>query len=1239
VSLRVRIMSPTIHLNLHTHTAFSDGATSPEVLAQRLAAAGVRFAALTDHDTLEGQARFREALEARGVPTLPGLELTTQLDGRTAHLVAYGFDPSHPALVATLARMRHGRDIDYHSITASLRAAGRHRQVGLEEASVLDGADNGHPAIGDAIELIHRAGGRAFLAHPLALEPDIVKLEELVRELQALGLDGIEAIYDGFTSEQRVALTELARRHDLLVCAGTDYHGIDGLGSRALGIDMPQEEWLRFRTAVLDAPGLASDGPTDEVATDPDARSRDGAPVSRRSPPRSFALRVVIPAIAALGILLVGMWGLILPSFEQSLLDRKREMIQELTNAAWSVLATYHEEEQAGVLQREEAQAAAAEVIARLRYGPDRRDYFWIQDTEPRMVMHPYRSDLEDEDLSSFLDPRGHPIFVEFADVVEEQGEGYVDYVWQWFGDPERLEPKESFVKGFDPWDWVIGTGLYTDDVAMEIGRVERDLVLAAVGISGIIGVLLLLVLQQSLRIERLREEGVERLRDSNARYHALVEATTEGTLLVIDGRCRYANPTFLGMLGYTSRQLVFLELADVLPRDGDNVELWDALASGDTDAPVLGAARDGVLMRSDGRPLECLLTLEPVFFGGQAGHILLARDMAGISETVQADALGLGIPAGVFRALAARRGVFVGISPSGRALVAQFGIEDADRPALADCFADAAEFGRFMERLLDRGEVSGHILTLDGPAGPRAVLLSAAVVRDEEGEPAYVDGLLVDVTTVRDEAAGRDVAIEQLQASPLFLHESIGDRVKPAIVVDLDTSLGVAARRMTDGQVTAALVASGSGAVIGIVTDVDLRARAMAEGRTPDDPVHAVMTAPLIRIDGSARVFEALLRMEEHHVRHLAVADADGAILGVVDSDSLIQSPRYAPLVVMREIAGADSVEAVARARERALPLAASLMGSSARPRHVTSVLSSIYDAATVRLLELAVDQLGEPPVPFAFLAFGSQGRREVTLSVDQDNGLVYALPEDADADRATAYFERLGTLVCEGLAAAGYPHCRGKVMASDARWRRPLPDWLETYDRWRRRAEPQDITDLSIFLDFRIVHGDASLTDELRRHVHATLPDDRGMQYRLARNALDFRPPIRLPGNIYLGGAAEHAGRIDLKDALQPLVAFARVFAVRQRIGATHTLQRMLALVERDLLTSTNRAGVTDTYDFLMGLRLETQLAATRSGEAPTGIVELSRLSHTQQELLRAAYGEIAAIQKTAENEFPEP
>ena len=503
-------------------------------------------------------------------------------------------------------------------------------------------------------------------------------------------------------------------------------------------------------------------------------------------------------------LFLVALWAVILPSFEQSLLERKREMIRELTNSAWSILAAYQRDEQDGRLTRDQAQSAAAGLVQELRYGPEGKDYFWIQDTQPRMIMHPYRTDLNGQELSGFTDPRGVPIFVEFSDLVQRQGQGYVDYVWQWQDDPERLEPKELYVKGFTPWEWVIGTGLYTDDVRQEIGRIEQGLIGAALAISSAIAVLLLFVLQQGLRIERRRQEVVEGLRDSTERYHALVEATTEGTLLVLDGRCRYANPTFLGMLGYTSRQLGFLELSDLLPRE-PNDTLWEALESATAGSPALGEAREGCLSRRDGSVVECILTLNPIEFGGQPGYILLARDVARQSAAA------------------------------------------------------------------------------------------------------------------RDQAADRDALIAKLQASLLFLHEPIANLGRDAVVVDMDTGIRHVARQMTERQATASLVASGSGTIIGIVTDHDLRARAMAAQMTLDEPVHSMMSAPLIRIPESALVYEALMRMEEHGVRHLAVEDSSGAIVSVIDNTALIQFPRYGPIVLLREIARAETPEDVARCCGRA--------------------------------------------------------------------------------------------------------------------------------------------------------------------------------------------------------------------------------------------------------------------------------------------------------------------------------
>ena len=170
---------------------------------------------------------------------------------------------------------------------------------------------------------------------------------------------------------------------------------------------MPREDWLRFRAALFAGHALTGE-PTAIPGASLGTRAATGPTgAPHRFRRRPFVLRIVIPTLAAMLLFLAAFWGLILPSFEQTLMERKRETIRELTNSAWSILAAYQRDEQSGRLTRDEAQRAAASLIEQLRYGPQGKDYFWIQDQEPRMVMHPYRTDLDGQQLDGFTDPRG----------------------------------------------------------------------------------------------------------------------------------------------------------------------------------------------------------------------------------------------------------------------------------------------------------------------------------------------------------------------------------------------------------------------------------------------------------------------------------------------------------------------------------------------------------------------------------------------------------------------------------------------------------------------------------------------------------------------------------------------------------------------------------------------------------------------------------------------------------------
>ena len=198
---------------------------------------------------------------------------------------------------------------------------------------------------------------------------------------------------------------------------------------------------------------------------------RDKTPKERR---RIFLLKVDLPALLAF-ILFAGMIFLyLIPGFEKVMMDRKRNLIHEMTASVYSLLEHYHSLETAGAVDRAGAQEEARRAIGNIRYGEDLKDYFWITDRQPVMIVHPYRPDLNGQDLNGFRDSKGKTIFVEFVKAVAETGESYVEYMWQWNDDSTRVVPKLSYVRLFEPWEWVIGTGIYIEDVRHEIRRLEK---------------------------------------------------------------------------------------------------------------------------------------------------------------------------------------------------------------------------------------------------------------------------------------------------------------------------------------------------------------------------------------------------------------------------------------------------------------------------------------------------------------------------------------------------------------------------------------------------------------------------------------------------------------------------------------------------------------------------------------------------------------------------------------------
>jgi signal transduction histidine kinase len=238
-------------------------------------------------------------------------------------------------------------------------------------------------------------------------------------------------------------------------------------------------------------------------------------------------LKLILPSLLAVVLFIISVFGIILPGFKSTLLEHKKETIQELTRTVWNLLDHYEQSAQSGSISINEGKAHAIKEIRELRYGPDDKDYFWINDMEPRMVMHPYLPELNGQNLNNYADPEGKHLFVRFVETVQKNKEGFVPYMWQWKDDPNRVLHKLSYVKLFEPWGWIIGTGMYIDDVNREITSVTRTFTAISLVILGLVILLTAYIINQGMKTTGMRKQAEADLKKYHARLEIMVVERT----------------------------------------------------------------------------------------------------------------------------------------------------------------------------------------------------------------------------------------------------------------------------------------------------------------------------------------------------------------------------------------------------------------------------------------------------------------------------------------------------------------------------------------------------------------------------------------------------------------------------------------------------------------------------------------------------------------------------------------
>lgn len=484
-------------------------------------------------------------------------------------------------------------------------------------------------------------------------------------------------------------------------------------------------------------------------------------------------------------------------------------------------------------------------------------------------------------------------------------------------------------------------------------------------------------------------------------------------------------------------------------------------------------------------------------------------------------------------------------------------------------------------------------------------------------------------------------------------LLETIGSVIENNVIAcPPQMTVTEAAKLMTEKRVSSLLVVE-EGQLVGIVTDRDLRSRVVAQQLDFQTRVDAVMTANPIVLQSSATVFDAMLLMSERRIHHIPVVKSvvkdvvrdvvrdvvssdskDNTPLGVLSTSDLVRSRQRDPVFLVQKISREDTVEGLAEIAMELPGLVAGLVDEGARAEQVSHFLSVISDTFTRRLLVLGEHELGPPPARYAWLAFGSQGRREMALGGDQDNTLLFddnCLAADRD------YFAQLAQRVCDGLNACGYAYCKGGIMATNPEWRLPLCEWRETVSQWVRTPTDDAVMRVSIFFDLRCVHGDNALAAALQTHMLSTTSVNTIFLAALTRNALSNSAPLGFFRRFVLEHNGEHKHTFDIKRrGILPLVDMVRVHALAHGISAVNTVERLSALGEQKYLTLRDSRNLQDAFSFILQVRLRQQCQQLVAGQPVSNHINPQDLQDMEKRQLRDAFSLINEMQRALSMRF---
>ena len=450
-------------------------------------------------------------------------------------------------------------------------------------------------------------------------------------------------------------------------------------------------------------------------------------------------------------------------------------------------------------------------------------------------------------------------------------------------------------------------------------------------------------------------------------------------------------------------------------------------------------------------------------------------------------------------------------------------------------------------------------------------------------------------------------------------------------------TSIQEAAQLMHSYRTGYLIVRNDEGQYLGMITDFDFKIKVVAKGHSVQAPVTEIMSQPIAKIDSQAKIYEAILYMYRRKIKYLMV-EKEGDYLGLVTRNKLLFYQSKSPFLFIQSIYNAIGVNELTESWQKVPSIIIELFDRGIKSETANEIITTIIDNIAHNVVERAIFSLKKIPVRFVYVALGSEGRKEQTLKTDQDNAIIFEDVDESKLESVQQYFLELGKLISDELNNIGFAYCKGDFMAQNPKWCQPISVWKQYYKSWINDGGGESLLNANIFFDARSIYGDSELLNDLRDATFQLLGNHSSLFFaHLVRSSVTTKPPLNFFAGFQLMKKDARKDVLDIKKAMQIIVDFARVYALKHKIAQTNTGNRLRALLNQNILNPKDFKELYQAYYYMMQLRLRNQInQINNEGVEPDNYLAPKLITKVEQVTLKEVFKILKKFQTRMSIEF---